>query len=214
MMWNALRAELIYFRPWMFGGLGIAVGVSALLVGLAYFVKGADDIPAFLPGMFPILAGMVVSFIALGLRSEERRARLLLAAPLTLRQLAGVMVLLPVCLVAAGLLGGALLLGLTSLMAGQFELGNLPVLARYAGQFLIYALMGPLVQEAVAARRQGRGRAGLAGWAGLVAALPLLISLYWLEARPALNVGAHLLVATLMVVPTLMLFQGRTDFTR
>ena len=23
-MWNALRAELIYFRPWIFGGLGIA----------------------------------------------------------------------------------------------------------------------------------------------------------------------------------------------
>ncbi len=27
-MWNALRAELIYLRPWMFGGLGIAAGVS------------------------------------------------------------------------------------------------------------------------------------------------------------------------------------------
>jgi len=213
-MWNALRAELIYFRPWMLGGLGIAAGVSALLVGLTWFARGVDDIPTFLPGMFPIIAGMVVSFIALGLRSEEHRARLLLAAPLTLRQLAGVMVLLPVCLVAGGLLGGALLLGLTSLIAGQFELGNLSVLARLAGQFLSYALMGPLVQEAVAARRQGRGRAGLAGWAGLVAAFGLLMSLHWLEGRPALSVGGHLLVAALLVVPTLVLYQGRTDFTR
>ena len=48
----------------------------------------------------------------------------------------------------------------------------------------------------------------------LVAALALLMSLYWLEGRPALNAGAHLLVATLMVVPTLVLYQGRTDFTR
>ncbi len=164
--------------------------------------------------MFPIIAGMVVSFIALGLRSDERRARLLLAAPLALRQLAGVLILLPVCLVAGGLLGGALLLGLTSLIAGQFEFGDLPVIAGLAGQFLIYALMGPLVQEAVAARRQGRGRVGLAGWAALVAALALLTSLYWLEGRPALNAGAYLLSATLLVVPTLMLYQGRTDFTR
>ncbi len=213
-MWNALRAELIYFRPWMFGGLGIAVGVSGLLVALTWSVKGVDDIPAFLPGMFPIIAGMVVSFIALGMRSEERRARLLLAAPLALRQLAGVMILLPVSLVALGLLGGALLFGLTSLIAGQFELGNLAVLSGLGGQFLTYALMGPLVQEAVAARRQGRGRAGLAGWVVLVAAFALLTSLYWLQDRPALSAGVHLLVATLMVVPTYVLYQGRTDFTR
>ncbi len=213
-MWNALRAELVYFRPWMFGGLGIAAGVSGLIVALTWFSRRADDIPTFLPGMFPIIAGMVVSFIALAVRSEERRARLLLAAPLALRQLAGVMVLLPVCLVAGGVLGGVLLLGLTSLIAGQFELGNLTVLAGLAGWFLIYALMGPLVQEAVAARRQGRGRAALAGWAGVVAALLAMTSLYWLEGQPALNAGVHLLVATLMVVPILVLYQGRTDFTR
>ena len=213
-MWNALRAELVYFRPWMFGGLGIAAGVSGLLVALTWFVRDVDDIPTFLPGMFPMIAGMVVSFIALGLRSEERRSRLLLAAPLTLRQLAGVMILLPGCLVAGGLLGGALLLGLTSLIAGHFELGDLPVLGRLAPLFLTYALMGPLVQEAVAARRQGRGRAALAGWAGVVAALLAMTSLYWLEGQPALNAGVHLLVATLMVVPILVLYQGRTDFTR
>lgn len=213
-MWNALRAELIYFRPYVFGGLGIAAGVSALLIGLRWFVEGADDIPTFLPGLFPIIAGMVVSFIALSLRFEERRARLLLAAPLTLRQLAGVKILLPVCLVALGALGGALLLGAASLVAGQFDFGNLPTLAGVAGQFFIYALMGPLVQEAVAARRQGRGRAGLAGWAGFVVALPLLMSLQWLQGRPAVIVGAYLLVATMMMVPTFVLYQGRTDFTR
>ena len=213
-MWNALRAELVYFRPWMFGGLGIAAGVSGLIVAQTWFSRGGDDIPTFLPGMFPMIAGMVVSFIALAVRSEERRARLLLATPLALRQLAGVMVLLPVCLVAGGVLGGVLLLGLTSLIAGQFELGNLTVLAGLAGWFLIYALMGPLVQEAVAARRQGRGRADLAGWAGVVAAILAMTSLYWLEGQPALNAGVHLLVATLMVVPILVLYQGRTDFTR
>jgi len=213
-MWNALRAELIYFRGYMFGGLGIATGVSGLLVALTWFKRGADGIPTFLPGMFPIIAGMVVSFIALALRSEERRARLLLAAPMTPRQLAGVMILLPVCLVAWGVLGGALLLGLTSLLAGQFELGDLTMVARFAGQFLVYALMGPLVQEAVAARRQGRSRAGLAGWANLVAVLLLLTSVYWLDGRPGLNAGLQLLVAAFMVVPTLVLYQGRTDFTR
>jgi hypothetical protein len=213
-MWNVLRAELAYSRPWFFGGLGIATGVSALLVGLKWFAEGGDDIPAFLPGMFPIIAGMVVSFVALAYRSEERRARLLLAAPLSLRQLAGVMILLPACLVVAGALGGALLLGLMSLVTGQFDPGNLPALAGFAGQFFVYAMMGPLVQEAVAARRQGRGRAGLAGWAGLVVAFPLLIALYWLEGRPVMTAGAYLIVVTMLVVPTFVLHQGRTDFTR
>jgi hypothetical protein len=213
-MWNVLRAELAYSRPWFFGGLGIATGVSALLVGLKWFAEGGDDIPAFLPGMFPIIAGMVVSFVALAYRSEERRARLLLAAPLSLRQLAGVMILLPACLVVAGALGGALLLGLMSLVTGQFDPGNLLVLVGFAGQFFVYAMMGPLVQEAVAARRQGRGRAGLAGWAGLVVAFPLLMALYWLEGRPVMTAGAYLIVVTMLVVPTFVLHQGRTDFTR
>ncbi len=26
-MWHALRAELVYFRPWLLGGLGIAAFV-------------------------------------------------------------------------------------------------------------------------------------------------------------------------------------------
>ena len=50
--------------------------------------------------------------------------------------------------------------------------------------------------------------------AGVVAALLAMTSLYWLEGQPALNAGVHLLVATLMVVPILVLYQGRTDFTR
>jgi len=212
-MWNALRAELLYFRPWMLGGLGIATGVAALLVGLTWFENGAERIPTFLSGMFPAIAGMVVSFIALGMRSEERRARLLLAAPLTPRQLAGVMVLLPICLVTAGYLAGVLLLGLTALVKGEIDLRELPILARITGQFFIYALMAPLVQEAVAARRQGRGRAAFAGWASLVVALPTLTSFYWLDG-PMMNAGAHLLVGTIMMVSILMLYQGRTDFTR
>lgn len=213
-MWNVLRAELAYSRPWFLGGMGIATGVSALLVGLKWFVEGADDIPTFLPGMFPIIAGMVVSFIALAYRSEERRARLLLAAPLSLRQLAGVTILLPACLVVAGALVGVVLLGLLSLVTARFDLGNLPVLASLAGQLLVYAMMGPLVQEAVAAKRQGRGRAGLAGWAGLVVALPLLMAPNWLESRPVMSAGAYLIVVTMLVVPTFVLHQGRTDFTR
>ncbi len=213
-MWNVLRAELAYSRPWLFGGLGIATGVSALLFGLKWFADGVDDIPTFLPGMFPILAGMVVSFIALAYRSEERRTRLLLAAPLSLRQLAGVMILLPACLVVAGALGGALLLGLVSLVTGHFDPGSLPVLAGVAGQFLYYAMMGPLVQEAVAARRQGRGRASLAGWASLVVVFPLLMAWSWLEGRPLMSAGAYLIVVTMLVVPTFVLYQGRTDFTR
>ena len=124
------------------------------------------------------------------------------------------MILLPACLVGAGALGGALLLGLMSLVTGQFDPRSLPLLTGFAAQFFIYAMMGPLVQEAVAARRQGRRRAGLAGWASLVVALPVLTALYWPEGRPVMIAGAYLIAVTVLVVPTFVLYQGRTDFTR
>ena len=106
-MWHALRAELVYFRPWLLGGLAIAAFVGIFLSVLVRLVDDADGVPAFLPAMFPFIAGMVVAFIAQSYRIEERRARLLLAGPLTPRQLGVVMVLLPPCLVGLGAVGRA-----------------------------------------------------------------------------------------------------------
>ncbi len=107
-MWNALRTELVYSRPWLLGGLGIATFVSALLIVLTVFVNDSDGVPSFVVGMFPIIAGMVVAFIAQSFRSEERRSRLLMAGPMTPRQLAVILVVLPACLVGLGALFGSL----------------------------------------------------------------------------------------------------------
>jgi len=62
-MWHALRAELAYFRPWLLGGLGIAAGVSLMMLAIKFFVDDAEGIPGFLTSMFLFIAGMVVSFI-------------------------------------------------------------------------------------------------------------------------------------------------------
>jgi len=90
---------------------------------------------------------------------EERRSRLLLAGPLTPRQLAGVTVLLPACLVGLAALAALLKFGLLTLVTGKLELANLGFVGAFTGGFLGYAQMGPLAQEATAARRQRRGRA-------------------------------------------------------
>jgi len=214
-MWHALRAELIYFRPWLLGGLGIAAFVSTLLIVLTVFVKDTDGVPSFVVGMFPIIAGMVVAFIAQSYRSEERRARLLLAGPMTPRQLAGVMVLLPACLVGLGALFGGLWVGLASMIVGtaSIEGATVPTLGMFSVQFWAYAQMGPLAQEATAARRQRRFRAAIVGWTVFVGAILFLVASQIVLGSVFGRVGLLAVVATAMVVSA-VLYQGRTDFTR
>ena len=212
-MWHALRAELAYFRPWLLGGLGIAAGVGALLIGIIWLVPDADGIPGFLPEMFLIIAGMVVSFIAQSYRWEERRARLLLAGPRTPRQLAGVTVLLPVCLVGLAALAALLKFGLFALFTGKLELANLAFIGAFTGEFLAYAQMGPLAQEATAARRQQRGRAAILGWAVFIGAvLVLAVSMLFRNSIQG-YLGQLVAVVTALAVGA-WLYEGRTDFTR
>jgi hypothetical protein len=212
-MWRALKAELVYFSPWLLGGLAIAAGVGGLLIAIIWFVPGADDVPGFLPEMFLIIAGMVVSFIALSYRWEERRSRLLLSGPLTPRQLAGILVLLPACLVGLAALAALLKFGLFGLVTGNFSLANLGFIGAFTGEFLAYSQMGPLVQEATAARRQQRGRAAILGWAVFAGAVLVL------AASTLFRNSIQGYLALLMVVVSAMsvaawLYEGRTDFTR
>lgn len=212
-MWHVLRAELAYFRPWLLGALGIAAFVSTLLTILTLFVDGSDGVPGFVVGMFPIIAGMVVAFIAQSYRSEERRARLLLAGPLTPRQLAGVLVLLPVCLVGLGALFGGLWVAATRWIIGPLEPATLPTLGMFSVQFLAYAQMGPLAQEATAAHRQRRGRAAIAGWTVFVGAILFLVASQFFLGSLYGQLGMLISVVMAMVVAA-VLYTGRTDFTR
>jgi hypothetical protein len=213
-MWHALRTELAYFRPWLLGGLGIAAGVVVLLAVLLRLFGGAEEVPSFLPGMFAILAGMVVSFIAHSYRFEERRARLLLAGPLTPRQIAGIIVLLPAVLVSLGALAAVPMLGLASLVSGKIDLADLGLLGVLAGQFLAYAQMAPLLHETIAAHSQGRSRAAIIGWLGIILTIPVLIAFYWFEHQPLVYIPGYLIVVAALMAVTAVLYQGRTDFTR
>ena len=212
-MWHALKAELAYFRPWLLGGLGIAAGVSGLLMVLMLLPSVDADIPSFVPGIFPIIAGMVVAFISQSYRWEERRARLLLAGPLTPGDLAGVTIFLPACLVGLGAIAGVLWVGVTSLITGPLDPATLRTLGGFTVQFLAYAMLGPLAQEATAARRQQRGRAAITGWAVFVGAiLSLAASQFYLGSIRG-QLWQLIVVATVMVVSA-VLYAGRTDFTR
>lgn len=213
-MWLAIRAELAYFRPWLLGGLAIAFGVVGIMVVLMLLpdvsVGGPDK---FFWVMFPIIAGMVVSFIAQGMRAEEHRSRLLLSGPVTPRQLAGAVVLLPVCLVAMGVFSGVVLVAVVASLTGDFGLDDLRFVNLFALQFWAYAQLGPLAQESSSARRQRRGRAALAGWAVFaLAILVLAASQFLLESQ--VSQLAQLVAALSVMAAAWLLFQGRTDFTR
>ena len=214
-MLRALRAELTYFLPWLLGGLGIAAFVSSLLIVLTVFVNDSDGVPGFVVGMFPIIAGMVVAFIAQSYRSEERRARLLLAGPTTPRQLAGVLVLLPACFVGLGAVFGGLWVALAWWLArsGSLDGATLPTLGMFSVQFLAYAQMGPLAQEATAAHHQRRRRASALGWAIFVGSILLLVAAQFLLGSIFGRVGLVGVIATAMVAAA-VLYTGRTDFTR
>lgn len=214
-MLNALRAELVYFRPWLLGGLGIATFVSTLLIVLTVFVNDSDGVPGFVVGMFPIIAGMVVAFIAQSYRSEEHRTRLLMAGPMTPRQLAGVLVLLPACLVGLGALFGGFFIGLTSLIVGAASAkgATAPTLGVFVIQFWAYAQMGPLAQEASAAHRQKRGTAAIIGWTAFVGAILFLVASQFVLGSIYGHIGLFAMIAIAMVVAA-VLYAGRTDFTR
>ncbi len=212
-MWYALKAELAYFRPWLLGGLGIAAGVILLLSVLMRFSSDADGPPGFLVAIFPIIAGMVVSFIAGSYRIEERRARLLLSGALTPRQLAWVTVLLPACFVGLSALAVLPMLGVAALVAGKYEISHLPTTWSFVLQFWAYAQLGPLGQESCAARRQHRGRAGLVGWAVFAGVILVLAGCQIFLRSTQGHLWQVMAIVAAMAV-AVVLYQGRTDFTR
>ncbi len=212
-MWYALRTELAYFRPWLVGGLGIAAFVVVLLSVITRVLGEGDGPPVFVAAMMPIIAGMVVSFIAQSYRAEERRARMLLAGTLTPRQLAGITVTLPLCFVGLATLAAVPMIWLAELISGTVEPANPMVVAGFAGQFLAFAQLGPVAQEASAARRQGRRGAALAGWTVFIAAiLVLAVAQVFQHSTVAFSGVAMAVLAAMWIAATL--YQGRTDFTR
>jgi len=222
-MWHALRAELAYQREYLLGGLGMAVGV-VIIVSVVFFAVGEDGPPshaaAGIRGMFLIMAPLIVGFIAQSFRSEERRARLLLAGPLTPRQIAGASVLLTVVLFGIGVLAAGLMIGAGFLVTGRLELESLQMVGYVGGLIFAMMQMGLLVQEAVAARSQQRLRASAAGWAGFVLAVLLmavlsLVAVFFQGPLSwfSLHLG-NLIAAVTAMAASVALYAGRTDFTR
>jgi hypothetical protein len=223
-MWRVLRAELVYFRSYLLVAWSIAFGV-ALLVNLLTLIGGGDDrravvtVATILPGIFFIIAAMIVGFIAQGTRSDERRARLLLAGLVTPRQLGAVLVLLPACLIGLGALASALTAALAALITGQPEPTLWGKLGVIAGQMFAIVMLGPLAQESSAAHRQCRNRAAVAGWTGFVLAILLLATFQVFGTETSISVilgqvvGQVVIAVTAMVVSAIM-YAGRTDFTR
>ena len=225
-MWLALRAELAYLRSYLLGGMGLAAGV-VVLVSVVFFAVGEEGPPshaaAGIRGMFLIMAPPVVAFIAQAFRPEARRARLLLAGPLTPRQIAGAMVLLPAILFAVGVVAAGLVTGAGFLVTGKLEPEALHVVGYVGGLIIMMNQVGLLVQEAAAARRQRRRLAAAAAWTGFGAALLLFAALFlaalFLAAPQGFLTWIHLhlgnlILAVAAMLASVKLYAGRTDFTR
>ena len=221
-MWNALKAELAYFRPWIFGGLGLAVGVVLLISGIFYAVGDEGPAPhdaAGIRAMFMMMAPAILSIVILALRTEEKRPLLLMAGPLTPRGMAGVTVLVPTVLFAVGVLCAALTLTINALVfrtpAGEW--GH--IIGFVGGLILMMQMVGLLGQEAAAAHREGRSRDSWGGWSILgvlvlahAAVLTAGVIVQGPGTWPSFHV-ANLVVAAVALATCLALYSKRTDFT-
>lgn len=133
-MWQALRAELAYSRPFLLGGFVIALGVTAMLSAIFYFWGGPPSPEASgIRGMHLMMAPLIVAYIIQGHRTEKRRSRLLLAGPLTPRQVTLAAVLVPVVQLGIGVVASALLMALDFLITGSFSGKSLHMVAYVGG---------------------------------------------------------------------------------
>ena len=122
------------------------------------------------------------------------------------------MVLLPACLMVLGALAGGAVLGVASLITERVTLTTLIIVGSVATQMFAIVQMGPLAQEATAARRQRRTLAAGAGWAVVVAASLLLVSCTFMSKSHGLPL--QLAVSLTVMAGSATLYAGRTDFTR
>lgn len=222
-MWHVLKAELAYVRPWLLGGLGIATGVGLLLTLI--FTFGTDDstdpwVASGLRGMFLLMAPLIVTFIMQGYRSEERRLRLLMAGPLTPRQVVLVSVLLTLTLLGIGVGLTLSLMLIEAALRGTFDFQAIHIATMTGGVMFAVGQMVALAQESTAARQQGRRAAAWAGWLTFVAAVlvytgsqALAIVTETTVTRPMLH-ATNGAIAAVAMLGSVLLFERRTDFTR
>jgi hypothetical protein len=193
-----------------------------ILISVIFYAVGDEGPPSFaaagIRAMFLMMAPMIVGFITQTFRYEERRTRLLLAGPITPRDIAWATALLSVILFAIGVLGAGLMIGVDSLVSGKFALESLQIVGYVGGLMFAMTQIGLLIQESIAARLQGRLRASMAGWAvfALTALLAMVLPMgaaWGLMGWPHLHLF-NLIAALVAMVGSVALYKGRTDFTR
>ena len=169
-MWQVLKAELAYVRPWLLGALGIASAVLVLMtLVFAYGTDGSTDpwVESGIRAMFLLMAPLIVTFIMQAYRSEERRLRLLMAGPVTPRQVVIVSVLLTLALLGVGVGLSVALTLVEAAISGAFEIRSIHLPAMVGGVMFAAGQMVALAQESVAAHNQGRRTAARLGWGRL-----------------------------------------------
>jgi hypothetical protein len=222
-MWHALKAELDYFRPWLAGAFGLAIGVTTLVSGI-FWAVGEEGPPshaaAGIRGMFLVMAPVILGFVIQAMRNEERRTRLLMTTPMTPRDLAWITVLIPSLLFVVGIAGAALMLALERLLTGSLVLESVHIVGFVGGMVFMGTMIGLLIQEAVAAHQQGRARAALAGWGVLAFSVLILAAIQTVSivfqspaTWPMMHVG-NLVAAVAAMAATVKISSARTDFTR
>ena len=220
-MWQVLKAEMAYARPWLVGALGIASAVAVLITFILAY--GTDDSDAWvgsgIRGMFFLMAPLIVGFVMQGHRRQEHRARLLLAGPLTPRQVALLSVIQALGLLAVGVgFAGSLML-IEGFIRGTFDSQAVHLTAMVGGVMFATGQMVALAQESVAARQERRRAATWVGWGLFVAAVLAYIGCQVFSIVERTSLTWRILhvtngvVAVVAMVVSVLLFERRTDFT-
>lgn len=218
-MWRVIRAEFDYYRWYLIVGVAIALGVIAIVSSILWAVGAGREANRILL-MFLVQVPMIVGYVIMGSRYEEKRELLLLSGPLTPRQIAMRRVVISLVLLGLAVflvLSGVLVL---FLLTGRVEPESLQICGYVGGLMFAILQLIPLVQEAAAAREQRRVRAAAAGWAGFVGAILAFaaVSVFGIVVQgpwswPGMH-AANAVIALAAMIGGVFLYAGRTDFTR
>jgi len=220
-MWRLLSEEFRLYRPVLLISWAVGIAIFGLILSLVALLGDANDrthmgtLAAQLP-LVLLVASMVAGFIVTGTDRSESRVRLLMTLPVSLRQVGGARILLPVAMLLLGLLvahaGFALLLA----FQGQpFALERHLNVDFMGLQMLLWVLVALVVREVIELHRARGWRAALGSAALLIATI---VFVGWLLVGPIESLATRTAVVGALDagvgVGTLAMFCRRADFTR
>ena len=198
-MWQLVSITLRYYRRWLLSAWVLALAIAVTVQILTWLGRdgSAPKLAFLLGGLVRVVASMVVGIMMQVTEAAEKRPRLLMTLPVTRDQLALAQVLSPLAALALGVIAGAAVTLVGTLLGAGDESRPFPLPLFIAVQTGFYMYFPTLMPAIDALWKSGRRRAAL----GLISLLVLGFSaLMFLQVSGAAIPGKRVLTLLPLVL--------------